>query len=222
MRFIIREQEYEKLVAAGRLRYLAAGIETGAVETYRLTQAVEGYSVIRIDLDRRETADASSTLFHLLLDPGGRPERLKLRYFAPADSFGADVLVDDESYSVSRTSKENVVQDEMRRPPGYGLLMPVAVGLGLFVHGNPGQRSAAAISLDETRRYAPFSPSVEIDPLDEEEMTVTGQLVTVRPYLIHHNGANCKIWLDGHGLPVRLDDEDGLQAVEDRYVRQRR
>ena len=110
----------------------------------------------------------------------------------------------------------------MRRPAGYGLLLPAAVGLGLFVHGNPNQRAADAIGLDETRRYAPFSTFVEIDPLDEEEMTVTGQVVAVRPYLIRRNGTTCKIWLDAHGLPVRLDDEDGERAVEDRYVRQRR
>ena len=75
--------------------------------------------------------------------------------------------------------------------------------------------------LDETRQYAPLSTSVEIDPQDEEEMTVTGQLVAVRSYLIRHNGAKCKIWLDDHGLPVRLDDKDGSLAVERRYVRQR-
>ncbi|UCG24564.1 MAG: hypothetical protein JSW55_00750 [Chloroflexota bacterium] len=222
MRFIIREQEYEKLVAAGRLHYLSAGVETGAVESYRLTQAVDGFSVMRIDLDRRESTEANSTLFHLLLDPYGRPERVKLRRLSPADSSEVDVLVDDESFNISRTSEADVVREEMKRPAGFGLLIPTAVGLGLFVHGNPGRRSAQAISLDETRRLAPLSASLEIDPLDEEEMTVTGQLVAVRPYLIRQKGAKCKVWLDDHGLPVRLDDEDGALAVEHRYVRQRR
>ena len=222
MRFIIREQDYEKLVAAGQLPYLSAGVETGAVESYRLTQAVEGFSVMRIDLDRRGTTEASSTLFHLLLDPGGRPERLKLRCFSRTGSLEADVLVEDESFSVSRTSGEDVFQNEMQRPRGYGLLLPTAVGLGLFVHGNPAGRSAGAIMLDETRRYAPVRTSVEIDPQDEEVMTVTGQIVVVRSYLIRQNGAKCKIWLDDHGLPVRLDDEDGSLAVERRYVRQGR
>ncbi|HSG18384.1 MAG TPA: hypothetical protein VLE70_18970 [Anaerolineae bacterium] len=222
MRFIIREQEYERLLAAGRLRYLSAGIETGVFETYRLTQAVDGFTVARIDLDRRDTAAANSTLLHLLLNPGGRPERLKLRRFSPAGSVEADVLVEDESFSVRRTGLADMAQEEMKRPPGYGLLMPAAVGLAFFIHGNPGQRSAAAIGLDEQRLYAPFSTSVEIDPLDEEEMTVTGQLVPVRPYLIRQRGTICKIWLDDYGLPVRLDDEDGTHAVEDRYVRQRR
>ena len=152
MRFIIREQEYERLVAAGRLSYLSAGVETGAVESYRLTQAVDGFNVMRIDLDRRETIGAGSTLLHLLLDPEGQPERLKLRHYSPGHSTVADVLVENESLGVSRTSKEAVVQDEMRRPPGFGLLMPTSVGLGLLVHGNPGRRHAEAAGLGEVPR----------------------------------------------------------------------
>jgi hypothetical protein len=216
MRFVIREQDYEQLIAAGRLSY-----RSGAVERWRLTEAVDGFQVMRIDLDRRETAAASSTLMHLLLDPHGRPERLKLRHFAPDNSVNVDVLVDGRSLSVSRDCNEVVTQDELILPPGFGLLMPATIGLALLVWSGRSQSCAMAIELDEQRCFAPLNTSVELEPLGEENLTVTGQLVAVRPYLIRRNGMNSTIWLDEHGLPVRLEAEDGLQAIEDRYVRHR-
>jgi hypothetical protein len=220
MRFVIREQEYETLLAAGLLSYRSAGAETGAVERWRLTQAVDGYGVMRIDLDRRDTVEDSSTLLHLLLNPDGRPERLKLRRFSAQQSpIDVDVLIDAGSLSMSRNCDGEIRQDEMSLPPGFALLMPATIGLAMFVHGNQGRRSATAIALDENRSFAPLRAEVEINQGDEEEIVVTGQTATVRPYLIRRNGVENTIWLDDYGLPVRFDDEDGTKAVEVRYVR---
>jgi hypothetical protein len=229
MRFIIREQDYEQLVAAGRLRY-----RSGAHEHWRLTEAIDGFRVLRVDLDRRETTAASTTLMHLLLDPNGRPERLKLRHFAPANSHhessdesadgsvDVDVLVDGSTLTVSRSRKDKVTQDEYILPPGFGLLMPSTVGLALFVWGSRGQGRAQAIELDQRRCYAPANTMLELDAMDKETLTVTGQLVAVRPYLIRRDGVNSTTWLDEIGLPMRLEAENGRQAIEDRYVRHNR
>ena len=216
MRFVIREQDYEQLIAAGRLRY-----RSGAIERWRLTEAVDGFLVMRVDYDRRETAAASSTLMHLLLNPDGRPERLKLRHFAPDNSVDVDVLIDGSVLSVSRNCNEDVTQQELNLPAGFGLLMPATIGLALLVWSSRIHSRALAIELDEQRCFAPHNSSIELQALGEENLTVTGQLVAVRPYLIRRNGTECTIWLDEHGLPVRLEAENGLQVIEDQYVRHR-
>ena len=53
MRFIVKEQDYEKPIGAGLMRYELDGVPTGAVEHWRLTEATEGYEVLRVDLDAR-------------------------------------------------------------------------------------------------------------------------------------------------------------------------
>lgn len=221
MRFIIREQEYERLIAAGRLIYRASGKETGTVERWRLTQAIDGFWVMRVDLDQRETTVASSTLFHLLLDPRRRPERLKLRHFSQDVDDEVDVLIENGSLTVRRTYDGQSAEDEMSLPPGFGLLMPAVVGLALFVDGSQGQRSVEAIALDESNNFVPCLKSLDLMSLPEEELTVTGQRIAVRPYLIRGSGIDVKLWIDDRGLPVRLNDSDGRQVIEDRYVRHR-
>lgn len=214
MRFVIREQEYERLLAAGRLRHLS-----GALESWRLTEAVDKYTVLRVDLDGRDTGDAGSTLFHLLLNPDGRLERAKIRVLSPQEDLSVDVLVESDSLSVSRAGADGVKHDLVDRSPGFGMMLPGLVGLALFVHHAASRREHTTIALDTARRFAPRQVSVTINAFDEERLAVTGQDLAVRPYLISRNGTRLKIWLDKYGLPVRVEDEKGLQALEDRYVR---
>ncbi|MGB4873356.1 MAG: hypothetical protein WBP47_25115 [Candidatus Promineifilaceae bacterium] len=42
MRFIIKEQSYEQVIAAGQYRYERDGRATGAVEHWRLTAVTDG------------------------------------------------------------------------------------------------------------------------------------------------------------------------------------
>jgi hypothetical protein len=216
MRFIIREQEYEKLLAAGRLKY-----RSGDLESWRLTEAVEDYKVMRIDLDRRDADASHSTLLHLLLDPDGRCERAKLRDFSAVSDMSIDVLVDHESVSVSRASSEGVIHDDFERPSGFGLLLPGQIGLALFVGDAACTLESPAIQLDSSRRFAPHQVAMKIEALAEERLAVMGQDMVVRPFLISHGDTQQTIWLDKHGLPMRVDDREGLYAKEDRYVRHR-
>jgi len=216
MRFIIREQEYEQLLAAGRLKY-----RSGVLESWRLTGAVDGYTVMRIDLDRRDAGQQRSTLIHLLINPGGQLERAKLRDFSTGSDLSGDVLVDGNSMDVSRATETGVMHDLIKRPAGFGLLLPGLVGLALFVWHASHDQDHSAIWLDPARQFAPRQVSVEIDPMEQESIAVTGQTLVVRPYLIGQNGNHQTIWLDEYGLPVRVDDEEGLRALEDRYVRHR-
>lgn len=214
MRFIIREQEYERLLAAGRLNY-----RSGALESWRLTEAVDGYMVVRVDLDWRDAGRDKSTLLHLLLDPDGRLERAKLKEFSPDDELDVDVLAEGDSLNVGRASAQGVAHDVVDRPAGFGLLLPSLVGLALFVRQAGDVQRYSAILLDPARQFEPRQVSMEINAMEEERLAVTGQALVVRPYLIGQNGTRQTIWLDRYGLPVRVDDETGLWAVEDRYVR---
>ena len=84
MRFLLREQAYEKPMAAGKLRYESSAGPTGAVEAWRLS-AVEGdYRFLRVDLDAREAASGNSYIFHLTLNGQNRPERLQFRLWSAA------------------------------------------------------------------------------------------------------------------------------------------
>ena len=71
MRFIIHELPYERPLLAGRLRYERDGQPTGAIEFWRLTDAVDGYRFLRVDLDARDAASGRSWLYHATLDAAG-------------------------------------------------------------------------------------------------------------------------------------------------------
>ncbi len=216
MRFIIREQEYETLVAAGRLNY-----RSGVLENWRLTRAVDDYMVMRIDLDRRDAGESNSTLFHLLLEPRGRLERAKLRHLSPDGDQSADFLVEDDSLHVSRASAAGVEHDEIERPAGLDPILPGFIGLALVVRQAGDIRNQPVIIVDRARQFAPGQAIMEIEALEEERLAVTGQTLAVRPYLIDLDGTRQTIWLDKVGLPVRVEDDEGVVAVEDRYVRHR-
>ena len=216
MRFIIREQEYEVLIAAGRLKY-----RSGAVESWRLTEAVDGFQVMRIDLDFRDSSAANGLLMHVLLDSGKRLERLKLRNLAADGPVGVDALASEGLLTVSRIIENGMEYEELRQPPGFGLLLPGFIGLGLVVHCLTGEGPTSVIELSTEKHYEPSQLTVEVNELDAETIAVTGQALAVRPYLIRKNGMTRTIWLDKHGLTVRIDDDEGTLAVEDRYVRHR-
>jgi hypothetical protein len=216
MRFVIREQEYEKLVASGRLKYVS-----GELESWRLTEAVDGYMVMRVDLDGREAGGASSTLLHLLLDPDRRLERAKLREISANKDLSVDVLVVGEMLNINRTGVAGVAHSLVDRSPGFGLILPGLVGLALFVGRASDREEQAVVVLDQAHDFEPRKVAVTTSSLQEERLAVTGQDVVVRPYLIGLGRTRQTIWLDKDGLPVRVEDESGLRAFEERYVRHR-
>jgi hypothetical protein len=216
MRFIIREQEYEQLVAAGRLTY-----RSGTLESYRLTEAAEGFQVMRVDLDRRSSDTEDSLLIHILLDSSQHLERLKMRELSPDNSVNVDALAGVGLLSISREDQHGVEYSELEQPLGFGLLLPGFIGLGLVLNYSEKGSVTSLIALDIEKNYKPTMVSMEIDKLNEESLAVTGQKLAVRPYLIRLKQATYTIWLDRHGIPVRVDDEVGTLALEDRYVRHR-
>jgi len=216
MRFIIREQDYERLVAAGRLAY-----RSGVTESYQLTEAVEGFLVLRVDLDWRGSGTDQSLLIHMLLDANRQLTRAKLRALSQDYSTKLDVLATDGLFSVNHEGKHGAEYEELERPPGFGLLTPGFVGLGLVLDRSQVSAAVTMVTLDGNEDLVTSSATIEIDELNEELLAVMGQELAVRRYLIRLGHVTYTIWLDNYGLPVRVGDEHGTMAAENRYMRHR-
>jgi hypothetical protein len=221
MRFIIREQAYETLRAAGKLRYVRDGQAIGLEEQWRVTAAAEGYHFLRVDMDGRRAAANSSCLYHLTLGPEGRPERLKLRFFGPGQEVSADYLLDEQSVTVVREVNGQHFEQLVEAPDGYVFWFQSALGLSLMARAGAygGIQLPVTIAPDEAAGFALQSAPAELQWFLKEKMVVTQQHVEVRPCLIRWLGQQRRIWLDDSGWPVRLEIANGLEASETQYVR---
>jgi hypothetical protein len=214
MRFIIHELPYERPVAAGKLRYERDGVPTGAVESWRLTDAVDGYRFLRVDLDAREAASGRSTLFHLTLNPGGAPEQLKVRAWGrPGDAVvTAALLWEGAGLLMTRTVdgvdfEETAAGDLFWFPATMGLSLlraaPRGDGLrGLTLDANLSD-PAAAFALRE----------VAVSLQDGEDSTIARRRVTLA-----WPGGERRVWFDADGWPVRMEREEGLAAEAEQFI----
>jgi hypothetical protein len=114
MRFIIHELPYEKPLLAGQLRYERDGQLTGAVESWRLSDAVDGYQFLRIDLDARQAPSGRSYLYHLTLSSAGVLEQIKYRFWGDGIEAGGTVVNQGDGWLGGRTVDQIGYQDEAR------------------------------------------------------------------------------------------------------------
>lgn len=219
MRFIIREMDYEKPLAAGKLLYQLHGRPTGISEEWRLTAAVDEYLFLRVDLDARESASGESTLYHLTLNSAGRSERLKFRYLGPDAQIDGDVLLEDDLLTLTRNVDGHRYEDEASMPLGYRFWFPSALGLSQLAGTALDEIDLRAVTLDKDEQFTLKTHPAQLELDKEERMHTTGQSVAVRPCLIRWLGSSQTIWLDSYNLPVKFDSGDGLSAFESRYVR---
>ena len=220
MRFIIREQEFEKIVASGLLRYEQDGRPTGAVEQWRLTEAAGGYRFLRVDLDARE-ASGDSYLYHLVLGPDGRPERLKFRFFAPQEMIVGDVLVEKTGMIVMRDVNRQHFEEEVTMDRQSRFWFPSVMGLSLLAHDNRTAETVPAVLLDKAADFAPRLVDVRLSPGEKETLAVAQQEVGVRPLSIRWQDQERTLWLDDNNRPVKMVRGDGLTAIETRYIQYR-
>lgn len=227
MRFIVKEQRYEKPIAAGLLRYERDGRTTGAVEHWRLTQAVEGYEILRVDLDARAAASGRSSLFHLVRQGNGRPERLNYRFWGDGLEIRGTLLFAGTHVTATRTVNGETFTEETALPAGYGFWFPSSVGLGLLAGFGGGTatsvNSVQAVTLGSVSgdRYSVFGLQVVEVALTEGEWTeleIARRMVAARPLTIRWQDEARLIWLDEHEWPVMMQRGDGLTAVETHYI----
>ena len=242
MRFVIREQPYEKPLASGHLRYERDGRPTGAVESWRLSQAVDGYQFLRVDLDARQAASGHTYLYHLVLHKNGRPERLQYRFWGSGFEVSGDVLLLDDTVTASRLVNGRRFEEEVTVSGRAAFWFPSSVGLTLLA-SQAEEETAAAVTLQAPACPEPGPESTlslrreEGSPValnsifalqqveihlrygDNEQLALMEQEWTVRPLSIRCNGQSRTIWLDANSAVLKMERDDGLTAVATRYIR---
>ena len=221
MRFLVREQTYENPVASGRLRYRVDGDDTGALETWRLNDAVDGYRLLRIDLDGRKAQSRDSYLYHLLLDPDGQPERLTYRFWGgDGHKVEGNLFFEGTQVICGRTVNGARVADiAVDRSDPLIWWFPAAVSVHTFAALDDG--SYEALWLDREADLALKRVTVTVEHLAEATLTVMNRPVHTRQKRIAWLDEERIAWFDEHQWPIKVQHND-LTATEIRYVRRNR
>ena len=233
MRFIVKEQDYEKPIGAGLMRYEMDGVPTGAVEHWRLTQATEGYEVLRVDLDGREAASGHSYLYHLVRRADGTPERLAYRFWDPGtqgDGLQVEgtLLFSETEITGTRAVNGRTKEEDLDIEPGTLFWFPSAIGLGLVlqakkVGGNTAVTLNGNIGGDETLALQQVSVDVHFMITDTKPMEVAGKTLETVPTMVRWDDNQRIVVRDQNQWPVamqRPNFADGklLEAIETRYI----
>jgi hypothetical protein len=218
MRFIIHEQAYERPLLAGQLRYQRDGRPTGAVESWRLTDAAEGFRFLRVDLDARDAPSGRSYLYHLTMNPVGRPEQLKYRLWAGGLEVSGAVIWDGEHVIAIRRVNGESFEDTA---VGAAFWFPSGAGLSQLLWSSGETRGVTLQS--ETDDLSSMMKLVETEVMIElgtpQTMAIDDELLPVRPLSVYWAGKQRIVWLDTDGRPLRLWRDDGLTAEAERLVR---
>lgn len=221
MRFIIHEQPYEKPLATGLLRYEQDGRPTGAVEHWRLTDAAEGYRFFRVDLDARDAPSGDSYLYHLVLSPDNRAERLKFRFYNARLMIAGDLLIEDSEMTLICDVNGQHFEESAEITPQTLFWYPSTMGLGLLAYCLPDPNPTGtfpAITLDKSADFALNHVKVTLQPGEKEMLAVGQQNVAARPLSITWQDQSRILWLNPHKRPVKMVRDDGLTAVETRHI----
>ncbi len=222
MRFIIKEQPYEQLLAAGELRYERDGIPTGAVEQWRLTSAVDGYRFLRVDLDARDAASGNSSLFHATLNPAGRCEGVKYRFWGQGLIVSGTLVLEDDGLVNGREVNGQRHEDVVDLEPGTAFWFPASIGLSLLMPLADGTHSAVTLSSatdDPAQAMAAQRHTISLTTLPTDAVQLMGNRVDSRPRQVAWSDQTRTLWLDDTGWPIRMARNDGLSAVETRLRR---
>jgi hypothetical protein len=246
VRFLVREQEYERPLASGQLRYERDGQPTGAVESWRWSaaatdagQSTPGYRILRVDLDARAAPSGHSYLYNLVQRENGRFEQLKYRFWADGVQLKGNVLLEDTEIVATREVHEQYVSEETAVNPGFCFWFPSSVGLGLLENCGLGkERMGDEAMVDIVPTVTLRVPVGEVvltaDPPwpfgllqvdvvrrwgQPEMMTVAGEAVMARPLILQWANQQRTVWLEQSGLVLKMERDDGLTAVVSRHIR---
>lgn len=222
MRFVVREQSYEKPIISGALQYEQNGRPTGAVEQWRLTTAVPGYQVLRVDLDARAAPSGHSYLYHLVRQENGRPERLSFRFWGNELRIEGTLVFDETAVSGTRTVNGHTFEVDQPLPPRCVFWFPSTIGLGLLAPLGT-QTAVAALTLSTDFRSTHTAFALEAVTLQ----LTTGEIVTewlddteqaIRPLRIEWHDQQRTLWLNDNNWPLQMQRQDGLTAVQSQFI----
>ncbi|MDX1613595.1 MAG: hypothetical protein R3300_04745 [Candidatus Promineifilaceae bacterium] len=219
MRFLIREQEFERSVASGEFAYQRNQQSASIRELWRATAPAEGYRFLRVDLDGRAGLSGNSYLFHATLTAVGKLERLKLRVFGPQLRLEGDLLPQDGSLTAVFEINDRPWETELELPANCPVWFPSATGLGLLAKAVGHEGSYCTVALNQQEQFKPELRHVDVRLAESEEVQVGRHHLLARPYSISWSDQQRHVWLDDYGWPVRAERGDGLVAEETQYIR---
>ena len=220
MRFLVKEQRYEKQIGAGQFRYELNGEPTGAVETWRLNAAMDGYEILRVDLDAREAESGHSYVYHLVRRADGHPERLAYRFWGDDLQVEGTLLFSERSILGTRSINGVTLPEDMDIKRGTGFWFPSVVGLGLAAK----MKSGTAVTLNnlingrDTLALKQIGMQVTPTVDDFVDVEIAGKLVKATSWQVSWKGHIRFVLRDEHGWPIQMQRDDQLTAVETRYI----
>ena len=219
MRCIIREQPYEKLLAAGHFRFQKDGKLTGVSEVWRLTELIDDYRNLRIDVDARNTVGGETNLYHLLINSAGQPERLKTRQFGPGPAISADVHLEPGSVIIYADIDGRRFEHELVPTEGYLFVVPSVTWFGLLVASNRSQLKVPAVGFSQEDDLRPLESTFSLKHEGSKTLNASGFDIDVQTYQVDWRGRRCHLSVDQYDCAVEVIYEDGLLAKETRYLR---
>jgi hypothetical protein len=217
MRFIIHEQPYERPLLSGRLRYMRDGAPMGAVETWRLTAAPDGYRFLRIDMDARAAPSGHSLLYHLTLNPAGRPEQLKYRFWGYGHEVSGSAVWEGDEVIARRRVNGLTFEDVAC---GVAFWLPSGAGLSLLAQSAGETRGIRmTIDPDPSALMAFVETPVTIEWGAAAEEQFGAELLSIQPLHVTWGDQRRAVWLDDDRRPLRVWRDDGLTAVAERLIR---
>jgi hypothetical protein len=217
MRFLVRELAYETPVAAGRFQYYRHGEPTGAVEAWRLTEALDGYRILRVDLDARAAESGDSYLYHLLSDPAGAPERLMFRVFRLGYRIQGNVLFEPEQVTLSREVNGERRDEAWTPADDFCFWFPATAGLGALA-GCLAADDQPGLTLDKASDFGLMATTLSRNEGEPEQIAVQGRPHVARLFTFRWAEQTRVVWLNEQGWPVQAQRDD-LLIRQTYYVR---
>lgn len=220
MRFIVQEQAYENPIASGLFRYELNGQATGALEMWRLSEATEGYEVLRVDLDARSAMSGHSYLYHLVRQINGRPERLSFRFWGADLEIEGTLLFSEDNVTGTRKVNGRPYEADLDIAPDTGFWFPSVVGLGLAVKLGSGTAVTLnnAVGAEETLALKVIQLQVSTMATAVKTVEIAGKTHNVWAKQLQWADNTRLVWLADNGWPLQMQRDDGLTAVETRYI----
>jgi hypothetical protein len=219
MRFIIREQDSESLLAAGLFSYHQNGQYTGVTEEWRLTDVLNRYQILRTDIDARESKSEKSTLFHMVINRQNQPERLKIRFFSPASQGWADLIMAGTIVTLTQKIGHQRWEDEAPYDDKSGFLFSSAAWLGYWI-GHQGLKLASRIlHLSQKDKFELVEHPLAVQRQEGNPVIIGGQSIPAELFTVTLSDKKQNVWIDKFGLAVKAVIGDDLTAVETRYIR---
>jgi hypothetical protein len=217
MRSLIRELPYERPLVAGLYRYQRGDTPTGVVEQWRLSAAQDGYHFLRVDLNAEASTEGHSTLYHLVLNALGDPERLSFRDFRRGRELRGTVLFEGPYVTLTRQLDGERREVTLEQPAETRFWFPASAALGLVCEPGTGP----GLTLNRADDFNLWPTHLEVSAGAPATLTIMGRPVATQRLDLAWAGERRVVWSDAEPWPLQVDRGE-VVAVETRRLHYRR